>query len=57
MRRKAQRQRIAMQYSQERGSQDQDCAYCGRSRGPRILQSQAQRDYAVRSEAEGGQLL
>jgi len=46
-----------MQYSQERGSQDQDCASCGRSREPRVLQSQAQRDYAVRSEAEGGQLL
>jgi hypothetical protein len=46
-----------VQYSQERGPQDQDCASCGRSRRPRILQSQAQRDYAVRSEAEGGQLL
>lgn len=57
MRRKAQRRSDAMQYSQERGSQDQDCASCGRSRGPQVLQSQAQRDYAVRSEAEGGQLL
>ena len=56
MRRKAQSRRI-VQYSQERGSQDQDCASCGRSHGPHVLQSQAQRDYAVRSEAEGGQLL